>query len=72
MADTEVIDGAGAAVPAMFSVTAAEVSVPVGATTVTVIVAGCPGRSGNGPLSGGRPNVIDVSLQLVIVTFAPS
>ncbi len=39
--------------------------------TVTVTVAD-PGCSGNEPLPGGSWNVIDVSLQLVIVSFAPS
>ena len=38
---------------------------------VTVIEA-APGLIGNDPLAGGRSKVIDVSLQLVIVTFAPS
>ena len=67
----EVIDGGGPTVPAMFSVAAAEVSAPVGAATVTVIVAD-PGVSGYGPLSGGRSNVIESALQLVIVSLAPS
>jgi hypothetical protein len=39
--------------------------------TVTVTVAE-PGVSGNGGLSGGSWNVIEVSLQLVIVSLAPS
>jgi hypothetical protein len=38
---------------------------------VTVIEA-APGLIGNDPVAGGRSKVIDVSLQLVIVTFAPS
>jgi hypothetical protein len=38
---------------------------------VTVIVA-VPGWSGNGPVDGGRVNVIEVSLQLVMVSLAPS
>ena len=37
--------------------------------TVTVAV---PGVSGNDPLSGGSWNVIEPSLQLLIVSFAPS
>jgi hypothetical protein len=39
--------------------------------TVTVIVA-VPGCSGNDPLLGGSVTAIDVSLQLVIVSVAPS
>ena len=65
--DTAVIEGAGATVPAMFSVWAAEVP----PATVTVIVA-WPGTSGYGPLFGGRSNVIESALQFVIVSFAPS
>lgn len=38
---------------------------------VTVIEA-VPGLIGNDPVAGGRSKVIDVSLQLVIVTLAPS
>lgn len=39
--------------------------------TVTVTVA-VPDAIGNDPLLGGRSNVIEPSLQLVIVSFAPS
>ena len=39
--------------------------------TVTVIVA-VPGWSGNDPVSGGRSTVMAVSLQLVMVSVAPS
>lgn len=38
--------------------------------TVTVTVA-VPGLSGNGPVDGGSWNTIEVSLQLMIVSFAP-
>ena len=38
---------------------------------VTEIVA-LPGAIGNDPVAGGRSNVIEVSLQLTIVTLAPS
>jgi hypothetical protein len=38
---------------------------------VTVIVA-VPGAIGNGPVAGGKANVIEVSLQFVMVSFAPS
>ena len=31
-----------------------------------------PGAIGNDPVAGGRSNVIEVSLQLTIVTLAPS
>ena len=40
-------------------------------STLTVIVA-LPGSSGNDPVEGGRVTVIEVSLQLVIVSLAPS
>ena len=39
--------------------------------TVTVTVA-IPGVSGNEPLSGGSWNEIELSLQLVMVSLAPS
>ena len=38
---------------------------------VTVMVA-VPGAIGNEPVEGGNSNVIEVSLQLVMVSFAPS
>jgi hypothetical protein len=38
---------------------------------VTEIVA-CPGEAGNEPVAGGSWKVIDVSLQLVMVSLAPS
>ena len=65
--DTDEIDGGGPTVPLMFSVCGAEVC----PATVTVTVA-LPGSSGNGPLVGGSWNVIEPSLQLVMVSLAPS
>ena len=65
--EADVIAGAGPTVPAMFSVWAGD----VWPATVTVIVA-WPGTSGNEPLSGGRSNVIEPALQLVIVNLTPS
>ena len=65
--DTDEIDGVGATVPAMLSVAAGDVC----PATVTVIVA-CPGSSGKTWVSVGRSNVIESSLQFVIVSLAPS
>ena len=64
---TDEIDGGGPVVPVIVSVCAGEVC----PATLTVTVA-LPGVSGNGPLSGGSWKVMEVSLQLVMVSLAPS
>src|SRR5260370_19176106 len=65
--DTEEMTGVGATVPLTVMVCAAD----VWPSTVTVMVA-VPGSSGNGPVDGGRLKVTEVSLQLVMVSLAPS
>jgi hypothetical protein len=65
--DTAEMTGVGATVPVTVMVCAGD----VWPATLTVMVAD-PGSSGNGPVDGGNVNVIEVSLQLVIVSFAPS